>query len=174
MYLHTRRRCAFLFRFRCCCCSFRCCHRRVVSMCTFEWIIHGAGFCFLSIKHREESRSLPPFRLYIDNVTSQRTMASSSLFRDQAKFAKRQADAANFLASTEKRHKNEKAATQKATRPKSTLGRSKTSSDFLTDQRPSTSSKSNFLLLATIVEKLQVNGTGSEHGANLNCFRRVS
>lgn len=58
--------------------------------------------------------------------------SSSALFKEQEKFAKRQAEAANFfVASAEKRQKVEKPSSQKTSRPKSTFNRSKTSSGLI-------------------------------------------
>ncbi|CAF3476641.1 unnamed protein product [Rotaria socialis] len=84
--------------------------------------------------------------------------ASAALFKDHANFRKREADAASFLASSEKRQKTEKSSSssQKTNRSKPTFGRSKTSTDFANDYHPSSSSsKSRFLILTKIVEKLQ-------------------
>lgn len=82
--------------------------------------------------------------------------SSSALFDERNKFLKRQAEAANLLGSTEKRQKIDKPSSQKTNRPKPTFGRSKTSSDFTTDYQPANmSSKSRFLTLTNIVEKLQ-------------------
>ncbi|CAF0977083.1 unnamed protein product [Rotaria sordida] len=80
----------------------------------------------------------------------------SPIFYERANFLKRQNDALAFTASNEKRQKVEKTSSQKTNRPKPTFGRSKTSSDFASDYHTSsTSSKSRFLTLANIVEKLQ-------------------
>jgi hypothetical protein len=52
---------------------------------------------------------------------------ASSLFKDHDKFVKRQAEASASLESNEKRQKVDKPSSQKSSRPKSTLPRSKTS-----------------------------------------------
>lgn len=89
--------------------------------------------------------------------------SSSALFKEQEKFAKRQAEAASFLASIEKRQKVEKPSSQKTSRPKSTFNRSKTSSDFSGDFQPqSAASKTRFLKLTNIVEKLQERFLGGQ------------
>ncbi|CAF1114584.1 unnamed protein product [Adineta steineri] len=86
-------------------------------------------------------------------------MASSSsagLFKEREKFVKRHAEETAFLASAEKRQKTEKPSSQKTSRPKPAINRSKTSSDFTSDYpSSSTGSKSRFLSLANVVEKLQ-------------------
>ncbi|CAF5102777.1 unnamed protein product, partial [Rotaria socialis] len=50
--------------------------------------------------------------------------ASAALFKDHANFRKREADAASFLASSEKRQKTEKSSSssQKTNRSKPTFG----------------------------------------------------
>jgi hypothetical protein len=52
----------------------------------------------------------------------------SSLLKEQKQFVKRQAEAAAFHASNEKRQKVEKSTVPKVNRPKSTMGRPKLSS----------------------------------------------
>ncbi|CAM4945471.1 unnamed protein product [Rotaria socialis] len=82
----------------------------------------------------------------------------TALFEEHANFRKREADAASFLGSTAKRKKTEKSSSssQKTNRPKSTFGRSKTSTCFPNDYHTSSSSsQSRFLILAKIVEKLK-------------------
>jgi len=93
-------------------------------------------------------------------------MASSSsaaLFKEREKFVKRQAEETAFLASNEKRQKVEKPSSQKSNRPKSAIGRSKTSSDFTSDYHtPSAASKTRFLKLTNVVEKLQERFLGGQ------------
>lgn len=79
-------------------------------------------------------------------------MSSNPLFKDREKFTKRQADATNFLVANEKRQKLDKPSSQKANRPKTTMNRSKTSSDFLPTL--STSAPRN-LKLTNVVEALK-------------------
>ncbi|CAF4717538.1 unnamed protein product [Rotaria socialis] len=84
--------------------------------------------------------------------------ASAALFEEHANFRRREADAASFLGSSAKRKKTEKSSSssQKTNRPKSTFGRSKTSTCFPNDYHTSSSSsQSRFLILAKIVEKLK-------------------
>jgi len=93
-------------------------------------------------------------------------MASSSsaaLFKEREKFIKRQAEEAAFLASNEKRQKVDRPSSQKTNRPKSAIGRSKTSSDFTSDYHSSsTASTTRFLKLTNIVEKLQERFLGGQ------------
>ncbi|CAF3777315.1 unnamed protein product [Rotaria sp. Silwood1] len=96
--------------------------------------------------------------------------SSASLFKERENFLKRQKDASAFTISNEKRQKIEKlsssSSSQKTNRPKPTFGRSKTSSDFTSDYHiSSTSSKSRFLTLTNIVEKLQERFLGGQTDA---------
>jgi len=82
--------------------------------------------------------------------------SSAALFKEHEKFVKRQAEASASSAPSEKRQKVEKPSSQKTNRPKSSFGRSKTSSDFPGDfYSSSAGSKTRFLKLTNVVEKLQ-------------------
>ncbi|UJR31472.1 hypothetical protein I4U23_018961 [Adineta vaga] len=89
--------------------------------------------------------------------------SSSALFKEREKFVKRQAEEAAFLASADKRQKVDKPSSQKTNRPKSSLPRAKTSSDFIADFHTSNSgSKPRNLILTKIVQKLQERYLGGQ------------
>lgn len=54
--------------------------------------------------------------------------SSAALLKEHANFRKREAEAAAFLATNEKRQKTDKPSSQKTNRPKPVFARSKTSS----------------------------------------------
>ena len=60
---HTRRRCTFLFRFRCCCCCcyFCCCHRRLFQ-CVYSSGSSSTGLVS-AIEHGEKRRPLRVFQI---------------------------------------------------------------------------------------------------------------
>ncbi|CAF1115545.1 unnamed protein product [Rotaria sp. Silwood1] len=82
--------------------------------------------------------------------------SSAVLYKEQEQFLKQKAESTTSCASKLKRQDTDKTSSQKTSQMKSKLDRSKTYSDFRTNyDSSSTSSKSPFLMLKNIVEKLQ-------------------